>query len=92
MKKVIQTQIQLKIQTQNILKKLPAYSDTAPKTNIMQERSQMPMEVIPGKVVKVKNLLFSSSRIKKKALFLRSKLGNGTPITHLMIFICTHLK
>ena len=33
-----------------ILKNLPAYSETAPKTNIMQERSQMPMEVIPEKV------------------------------------------
>ena len=35
--------------------KLPAYSETAPKTNMMQERSQMPMEVIPEKKVFVKN-------------------------------------
>ena len=58
MKILIRAKIKLKIRSQNILMKLPAYSDTAPKTNIMQERSQMPMEVIPGKVVQVKNKVF----------------------------------
>ena len=37
----------------------PAYSDTAPKTNMIHERSQMPMEVIPENILyELKSFIF----------------------------------
>ena len=57
--------------------KLPAYSDTAPKTNMMQERSQIPMEVIPATTKKFSQKSSFFLKKEEKALFLLSKFDNA---------------
>ena len=62
----------------------PAYSDTAPKTNMIHERSQMPMEVIPENILyELKSFIFPEEPQ------LRTKFYDGTPNTFYSLYIYT---